>query len=207
NIGAIHSKYIFTLVQWKIVIFSLYLLFSLCLKVSVTPSRQTLKHYFYLNGSLRLNQSFGVSCDHVTSLRLGTSQSLKISAVRHYLASQAKDHLHVRVCEKTQLNKVVQRDEAETELASSTMAVFVIREEGDSLQPPHDIGVVIEGVKVLNRLPSVAHACAMLFGLIYVLNLSYPGELEHTFDALQKLFMEIEPKKMTRKVLSLSVKL
>lgn len=47
----------------------------------------------------------------------------------------------------------------------------------------------------------------MLFGLIYVLNLSYPGELEHTFDALQKLFMEIEPKKMTRKVLSLSVKL
>ncbi|XP_042568603.1 uncharacterized protein LOC109098495 isoform X2 [Cyprinus carpio] len=37
---------------------------------------------------------------------------------------------------------VVQRDEAETELASSTMAVFVIREEGDSLQPPHDIGVV-----------------------------------------------------------------
>lgn len=106
NISAIHSKYIFTLVQWKIVIFSLYLLFSLCLKVSVTPSRQTLKHYFYLNGSLRLNQSFGVSCDHVTSLRLGTSQSLKISAVRHYLASQAKDHLHVRVCEKTQLNKV-----------------------------------------------------------------------------------------------------
>lgn len=87
------------------------------------------------------------------------------------------------------------------------MAVFVIREEGDSLQPPHDIGIFIEGVKVLNRLPSVAHACAMLFGLIYVLNLSYPGELEHTFDALQKLFMEIEPKKMTRKVLSLSVKL
>lgn len=99
------------------------------------------------------------------------------------------------------------RNEAETELASSTMAVFVIREEGDSLQPPHDIGIVIEGVKVLNRLPSFAHACALLFGLIYVLNLSYPGELEHTFDALQKLFMEIEPKKMTHKVLSLSVKL
>lgn len=104
-------------------------------------------------------------------------------------------------------DQVVQKDEAETELASSTMAVFVIREEGNSLQPPHDVGVVIDGVKVLNMLPSVAHACAMLFGLIYVLNLSYPGELKNTFDALQKLFMEIEPKKMARKVLSLSVHL
>lgn len=101
---------------------------------------------------------------------------------------------------------MVQQDEAETELASSKMAVFVIREEDDSLQP-HEIGIVIDGAEVLNRLPSVAHACALLFGLIYVLNLSYPGELKHTFDALQKLFMEIEPKKMTRKVLSLSIKL
>lgn len=87
------------------------------------------------------------------------------------------------------------------------MAVFVIREEVDPLQPPHDIGIVIEGVEVLNKLPSLAHGCAMLFGLIYALNLSYPGDLKHTFDALQKIFMDIEPKKMTRKVCSLSVKL
>ena len=77
----------------------------------------------------------------------------------------------------------------------------------DPLLPPHDIGIVLEGVEVLNELPSVAHACAMLFGLIYALNLSYPGELKFTFDALQKVFMEIEPKKMTRRVCSLSVKL
>lgn len=102
---------------------------------------------------------------------------------------------------------VVEREEAETELANITMTVFVIREEEDSLQPPNELGIVIEGVEVLNRLPSVAHACAMLFGLTYVLNLSYPGELKHTFDALQKLFMDIEPKKMTHKVLSLSIKL
>uniref|UniRef100_A0AAV2KC71 Uncharacterized protein n=1 Tax=Knipowitschia caucasica TaxID=637954 RepID=A0AAV2KC71_KNICA len=101
---------------------------------------------------------------------------------------------------------VVQWEEAEMELSRASMAVFVIREEDDSLQP-HEIGVVIDGVKVLNMLPSVAHACAMLFGLMYVLNLSYPGELKHMFEALQKLFMEIDPKKMMRKVLSLSVKL
>ncbi|KAJ3605702.1 hypothetical protein NHX12_027746 [Muraenolepis orangiensis] len=105
------------------------------------------------------------------------------------------------------LDQVVQKDEAETELERCAMAVFVIREEEDPLQPPHDIGIIIEGVEVMNQLPSFAHACAMLFGFIYALNLSYPSQLKYTFDALQKLFMGIEPKQMTRRVCSLSVKL
>lgn len=84
------------------------------------------------------------------------------------------------------------------------MAVFVIGEEED---PLHDIGVVIERVQVLSNLQSHAHGCTMLFGLIYALNLSYPRELKHTFDALQKLFMEIEGKKMTQRVCSLNLKL
>lgn len=80
------------------------------------------------------------------------------------------------------------------------MAMFVIREEEDPLQPPHDIGIVIEGVEVLNKLPSLAHRCAMLFGLIYALNLSYPGDLKHIFDALQKILMDIEPENDTQSV-------
>lgn len=74
------------------------------------------------------------------------------------------------------------------------------KKDEDPLQPPHHIGIVIEGVQVLNDLPSVPHACAMLFGLVYVLNLSYPSGLKYTFDAQQKIFMEIEPKKMTLSV-------
>ncbi|AWP17206.1 Hypothetical protein SMAX5B_016678 [Scophthalmus maximus] len=74
-------------------------------------------------------------------------------------------------------DKVVQKEEAETELERCTMAVYVIKEE-DHLQPPHDIGIVIERVQVLSELPSVPHACAMLFGLIYALNLSYPTGAE-----------------------------
>ena len=103
--------------------------------------------------------------------------------------------------------QVGEKDDAERGLQQCTMAVFVIREEEDPLQPRRDVGIIIEGVEVLNELPSVAHGCALLFGFIYALNLSYPGELKHTFDALQKIFMEIEPKKMTRRVCSLSVKL
>ncbi|XP_067353940.1 uncharacterized protein [Channa argus] len=102
---------------------------------------------------------------------------------------------------------VVQKNEAESELERCTMAVFVLREKDDLLQPPHEIGIVIEGVEVINELPSVSHACAILFGLIYALNLSYPPELKYTFESLQKVFMEVEPKKMSRRVCSLSVKL
>ncbi|XP_056296090.1 uncharacterized protein LOC130210132 [Pseudoliparis swirei] len=39
---------------------------------------------------------------------------------------------------------VVQKDEAWSQLQKCKMAVFVFREEEDCLQPPHDIGVVID---------------------------------------------------------------
>lgn len=87
------------------------------------------------------------------------------------------------------------------------MAVFVIREGEDPLHPPCDFGIVIEGVQVHSNLQSLTHGCAMLFGLIYALNMSYPNALKHTFDALQKLFMEIEGNKMTGRVSSLNRKL
>lgn len=96
--------------------------------------------------------------------------------------------------------QVREKDDAERELQQCPMAVFVIREEEDPLQPPHDVGIIIDGVDGLNELLSVAHGCALLFGLIYALNLRYPVELKHTFDALQTIFMGIEPKKMTHRV-------
>jgi hypothetical protein len=48
------------------------------------------------------------------------------------------------------------------------------RRESDALSHALDISIVIEGVEVLKELPSVACACAMMFGLIYALNLKYP---------------------------------
>ena len=60
------------------------------------------------------------------------------------------------------LYQIVQKKEAETELKRCTMAMYVIKEEEDPLQPPHDVGIVIEGVQVLSELPSVPHACARI---------------------------------------------
>ncbi len=57
---------------------------------------------------------------------------------------------------------------AEKELEQLTMAVSIIRKDEEALQePPEDTGVATEGVEVLNKLTSVASACALLLGLIY----------------------------------------
>ncbi|KAK0131061.1 hypothetical protein N1851_034250 [Merluccius polli] len=49
--------------------------------------------------------------------------------------------------------KVGEKDDTERELQQCTMAVFVIREEEDLLQSPRDVGIIIEGLEVLNELP------------------------------------------------------
>ncbi|KAI2652416.1 SH2 domain-containing protein 1A [Labeo rohita] len=99
-----------------------------------------------------------------------------------------------------------QREEAEREFEKTTMAFFVIR-ESDALSCALDISIVIDGVEVLNELPSVACVCAMIFGLIYALNLKYPEGLKYTFEAFQKIIMDIESKQMSRRVQNLSSKL
>ncbi|XP_029302698.1 uncharacterized protein LOC115018037 [Cottoperca gobio] len=96
------------------------------------------------------------------------------------------------------------RADAVRELEQLTMAVFVIRKEGEGLQePPDDIGIVIEGVALLHGLTSVASACALLLGLIYALNLAYSKTLHFTFKVLQKIIMQLDQHKMSPKVQNL----
>ncbi|KAG1952336.1 hypothetical protein F2P79_010257 [Pimephales promelas] len=96
-----------------------------------------------------------------------------------------------------------QREEAEREFEKTTMAFFVIR-ESDALSRVLDISIAIE---VLKELPTVACACAMMFGLVYALNLKYPEGLKYTFEAFQIIIMDIESKQMSRRVQNLSSKL
>uniref|UniRef100_A0A1A8GVD5 Uncharacterized protein n=1 Tax=Nothobranchius korthausae TaxID=1143690 RepID=A0A1A8GVD5_9TELE len=88
-----------------------------------------------------------------------------------------------------------------------TVAIYTIRVTEDLLEPPRDIGVVIDGVQIFSRLQSVAHAFTTLFELVYAINLKYPDQLKYTFEALQKIVIDIEPKKMSRRVGSLHSKL
>ena len=47
----------------------------------------------------------------------------------------------------------------------------------------------------------------MLFGLIYALDLKYPEELKYSFEAFQKIIMDIESRKMSKRVQKLAEKL
>ncbi|XP_063078495.1 uncharacterized protein LOC134468503 isoform X2 [Engraulis encrasicolus] len=99
---------------------------------------------------------------------------------------------------------VSQKDQAVQELERTTMAVFVFRENSSLLQQPQDVGIIIDGVEVLNELPSVAAGVVMLFGLCYALNMEYPQGFRFTFEALQKILMELGSNKMTSKIRKLS---
>lgn len=89
----------------------------------------------------------------------------------------------------------------ETALAETVFGIFVIPHEGAELiNQPEDVGIVLEGVQVMNELGDVPFAVAMLLGLVCALNLSYPQELRYTFEVLQKIIMELDGNKLSNKV-------
>ncbi|XP_052423647.1 uncharacterized protein LOC127966582 [Carassius gibelio] len=91
--------------------------------------------------------------------------------------------------------------EAESLIAQTTMDIYVIRAEGAGPEEePSDV-VVLEGVEVLQNLPSVTLGCVMLFGLIYA------KDLKCTFEAFQKILMELDSTKLSPKVQGLKIKM
>ena len=51
--------------------------------------------------------------------------------------------------------------------------------------------VIVEGNAIVKDT-SVARSCALLMGVIYSLNLSYPRELRFTFEVFQKLCLKLD---------------
>ena len=62
--------------------------------------------------------------------------------------------------------------------------------------------IVVEGTKLLEGM-DVARSCALLMGVIYALNLSYPKQLKYTFEVFQKLFLDLDGQKASSKVMRL----
>lgn len=78
------------------------------------------------------------------------------------------------------------------------MGIYVVKH--DATSKPEDIGIVLEGQQVLGDLDNIALAVAMLFGLMYALNLNYPDDLKYSFEVLQKIVMELEGTVFSKKV-------
>lgn len=93
-------------------------------------------------------------------------------------------------------------------MEQTVLGIFSIKKEGaeptDNLE---DVGVIIEGVEVLHDLNDVGNALAILFGLMYSLDLSYPKNLKYTFEVLQKLVMELDGNHLSTKAQVLKNKL
>ncbi|XP_016328192.1 uncharacterized protein LOC107677697 isoform X2 [Sinocyclocheilus anshuiensis] len=97
---------------------------------------------------------------------------------------------------------------AKEAMKQTVMGIYIVRHEGhDPVDQPVDVGVVIEGTEVLSSLRNAAVAVAMLFGLIYALNLSYPRELKSTFEVIQKVFFNLDGHRLSPKVQTLKNKM
>lgn len=92
-----------------------------------------------------------------------------------------------------------------TAIEKTTVGIYVSRDTPGNDCP--DVGIIIEGVVVLQDLDSVALAVAMLFGLFYSLNMSYPSQRRYTFEVIQKVVMELDATQLSRKAQNLKTKL
>ena len=91
-------------------------------------------------------------------------------------------------------------------IENTTVEIYVVKEHASS-DEVKDIGIALEGIKVLQHLDNVPLAVAMLFGLMYVLNLSYPADLCYTFEVIQMIWMEMDGGKLSNKALALKNRL
>ncbi|XP_056332696.1 uncharacterized protein LOC130244337 [Danio aesculapii] len=92
--------------------------------------------------------------------------------------------------------------EFEADLEKQVMTIAIIGDQS-TLELNHKTEtIVVEGIRILNGM-DISRCCALLMGIIYALNLSYPKELKYTCEVFQKLFLELDGLKPSAKVMRL----
>ncbi|CAM4276629.1 unnamed protein product [Leuciscus chuanchicus] len=99
-------------------------------------------------------------------------------------------------------------ENSERDMANTVIGIYIIRpEDAEACDPPSDVGLIVEGVTVLQNIGDVTKACALLLGVIYCLNLSYPSDLKYTFEFFQKVLLGLDAQKLSHKIQVLKNKL
>ncbi|XP_051804189.1 uncharacterized protein LOC127534019 isoform X2 [Acanthochromis polyacanthus] len=106
------------------------------------------------------------------------------------------------------IQEYIDVEENQKAMDETVLGIYAITVEGaEPTDCLADVGIIIEGVNVLDELGNIANAVIILLGLMYSLNLSYPTNLKYTFEVLQKLVMELDANKLSTKVQVLKNKL
>lgn len=93
-------------------------------------------------------------------------------------------------------------------MANTVIGIYIVRpEDAEACDPPSDVGLMVEAVKVLQNLGDVTKACALFLGVIYSLNLSYPSDLKYTFEFFQKVLLGLNAHTLSHKIQVLENKL
>ena len=86
-------------------------------------------------------------------------------------------------------------DSEETSVAGVQLGIVTIVEDdvgrAHSMPRTINIALVIEEKVVVEDISDISTAIVLLFGCIYNINLDYPKGLRYTFEALQKIFMNL----------------
>ncbi|KAL1249185.1 hypothetical protein QQF64_020190 [Cirrhinus molitorella] len=124
------------------------------------------------------------ACETLVQAKKGKKMNVcKQDCVKQSLCVYLNDYMTSVIKEFQDCNP----EEAERVSSETTLGLFVIRKEGAAAEDePADVGVLKEGVKLLQHLKSISFGLVMIFGLIYALNLSYPQSLKFTFEFFQK---------------------
>ncbi|NP_001104557.1 uncharacterized protein LOC100126807 [Danio rerio] len=94
-------------------------------------------------------------------------------------------------------------DDVERGISTTVMGIYIIRSYDNG--EPQDVGIVIEGIKVLTNVGSVIMGFVVLFGLIYALDLRFPENLKYTFEFIQKIIMNLDGHKLNPKIQQLKI--
>ena len=61
-----------------------------------------------------------------------------------------------------------------------------------------NVAVILEEEVVMDNLGDFTNALMILFGLLFALNMEYPKDLKDTFEAVQKILLNLEKECIAR---------
>ncbi|KAI7809848.1 hypothetical protein IRJ41_019818 [Triplophysa rosa] len=113
-------------------------------------------------------------------------RKIVLQGLPHYLSEDASDFF--KEAEATDI------DDRMT--AGMDVGILIIPGEDDGFH----YSVVLEEQIVLRDVKDLPHAVALLVGLIFGLNITYPKKLRYTFEIIQKIFIDLGGDRCSMKV-------